>query len=1040
MASEHLDTVLRQLRRLIGPREADALSDGQLLQRFALRREEEAFALLVQRHGPMVLGVCRRVLRHEHDADDAFQATFLILARKASSIRRHGSVGSWLYRVALRVALSAKTQAVQRPLPVEPTCTRFLADPAAEAAWRELRPVLDQEVRGLPEKYRLPVVLCYLEGKTHEAAAAELGWPLGSVAGRLSRARDLLRRRLTRRGVVLSAGSLTTLLGSTAAAALPEALIADTIKAAVSFAAPHTAEAGAVSARGAALAKGVLHAMFLTRLKVAAAVVLVLALIAGGAGMLALGTGEAEEPGKGGVVAAPQAEEPKPSPPVVKDGLEITIRPLRAVFTPKETVEVEVRLKNASDQPLRLYYPSVWINPFQRFLIEDLKTGRRWTYALIIPAEPVLLDRKFAPGEALVSKATMYRFFTVPPPGDAPREQERLAAGEYRVQATIELQANPQPQKERYWSGEITSAWATFKIADMPVRPKEAGPGAQAQAEHEQIVGTWRLIDAEQGGRDTTETPVQDEVRWIITKEEIHYEARKKTSRFWRYRLDPGQQPTTLDLTILDGPDQGKTLLAVCAVAGGRLKVCVPQDYQTRPTELRTRPGTPWVMYTFERESPATPKGGKPKVIEPLTKEAAEYASIGVMTPSGWHLNVGPDGGGNYGYGSHFPDFVQLPPGTFPFSTLVKDLKARTKAEGSIPKFYSVALRRHGETTTYAVYTADAEYVGKLFATAKAASTKSLGNRIEALWSRYPPTPHNAAAWRLRPRHLHPAGGVKAMALSPDGKLAATGEGLRLWDLATGQEVPAFKERWGAQAVAFSPDGKLLATGARDSPVKLWDVPSGKLVATRTGHSQSVEAVAFSPDGKLLATASQDRTAHLWDVASGKELAVCAGHVGKVTSVAFSPDGKLLATGGEDRNVHLWDVATAKEVHRFARHRDPVRAVAFSPDGKLLATASQDKTIQLWDMATKELIRTLRGHTGAVFALAFTSDGKSLASGSADQTVRVCSVAGNAEPIILGQDSAVVSLAFSRDGALLAVGTQVAVMLREANKGANMSP
>lgn len=187
------------------------VSDATLLERFVTRREEAAFAALVQRHGPLVLGVCRRILRNSHDAEDVFQATFLVLARKAGCIPWQTSVAKWLYVVAERLALHARAGRLLRlarehPVSLDDDGGQFPAeeaDPLAEIARRELRRVLDDELHQLPEKYRAPLVLCYLEGKTNEEAARELGWPTGSMSRRLERARTLLRLRLLSRGLSL---------------------------------------------------------------------------------------------------------------------------------------------------------------------------------------------------------------------------------------------------------------------------------------------------------------------------------------------------------------------------------------------------------------------------------------------------------------------------------------------------------------------------------------------------------------------------------------------------------------------------------------------------------------------------------------------------------------------------------------------------------------------------------------------------------------------------------------------------------------------
>jgi RNA polymerase sigma-70 factor (ECF subfamily) len=265
MANGQLGSMMRFLRRVAGPTAGGETTDGQLLQDFVQQHEEAAFEALVRRHGAMVLGVCQRVLNDAHAAEDAFQATFLVLARKAPSIARRDSVGSWLYGVAYRTALKARTSAARRRDRERQARDMARSDPLAEVAWRDLRPLLDDELKRLPDKYRDPVVLCYLEGKTNEEAARLLGWTKGTVSGRLSRARDLLRSRLSRRGLAFSTGVLVAALSDNAAkASVTPALLESTVRAALCVAVHKTAVAGVVSAPVAALTEGVLRTMFWT--------------------------------------------------------------------------------------------------------------------------------------------------------------------------------------------------------------------------------------------------------------------------------------------------------------------------------------------------------------------------------------------------------------------------------------------------------------------------------------------------------------------------------------------------------------------------------------------------------------------------------------------------------------------------------------------------------------------------------------------------------------------------------------------------------
>jgi RNA polymerase sigma factor (sigma-70 family) len=243
------------------------LADEVLLERYTAGRDEAAFAALVRRYGPLVLAVCRRALGHEQDAEDAFQATFCVLARKAGSISRRGAVGAWLHAVAYRIARKARAGRGRRPV----YQSNFPDLPAAEGApgwvWMDLWAVLDEELSRLPDKLRLPFVLCHLEGRTNEQAAAQLGCPLGTVRSRLARARDRLRGRLTRRGLVLSAGLLAAALARPEAFAEVRAGLVDAaVRAASHYAAGKPAPAGPLPAGVAALADSFLRARFWARL------------------------------------------------------------------------------------------------------------------------------------------------------------------------------------------------------------------------------------------------------------------------------------------------------------------------------------------------------------------------------------------------------------------------------------------------------------------------------------------------------------------------------------------------------------------------------------------------------------------------------------------------------------------------------------------------------------------------------------------------------------------------------------------------------
>jgi RNA polymerase sigma factor (sigma-70 family) len=274
--------VIQRLRTAALVHDQDALTDGLLLGRFIDGRDEGAFAALVKRHGPMVWGVCRRLLNH-HDAEDAFQATFLVLVHKAVSVVPRAMVGNWLFGVAYQTALQARRTAARKSAREKQVMD--MPDRAAEPdeLWYELRPLLDRELNRLPDSYRVVVVLCDLEGRTRRDAAQALGWPEGTVAGRLARARSMLARRLARHGPAVSGGALAAALSQQAASAcMPAGVVSSAIKAAGIWAAWPAAPSGTIPVQVAALARGVLKTMMLSKLSK------VLAAMAGAALVLAL--------------------------------------------------------------------------------------------------------------------------------------------------------------------------------------------------------------------------------------------------------------------------------------------------------------------------------------------------------------------------------------------------------------------------------------------------------------------------------------------------------------------------------------------------------------------------------------------------------------------------------------------------------------------------------------------------------------------------------------------------------------------------------
>lgn len=376
MATRQMSEVIQCLRRVL--RDGAGPTDEQLLEDYISRRDEAAVAAIVGRHGPMVWGVCRRVLNNHHDAEDAFQATFLVLVRRAASIASRELLANWLYGVAYQTALKARATAIKRkgrerqvanmPEPLDRSQgagIRSQGSGVREQEWLEVQGLLDQELSRLPDIYRGVIVHCVLEGKTRSEAARHWGLPEGTVASRLARARTMLAKRLAKRGVVLSGGTLAAVLAqNVASAGMPASVVTSTISAARLVAAGQLAAGGSVSVKVAALAEGVLKAMMIAKLKAALAVVLVFGFVITGATMLtsSLAMVQAKQPA---AAVGPAQEPPKQDKERftawgkevggLQAGLGFPAGQRRA-YAPGETVKLVVRVRNIGKDEVKFRY------------------------------------------------------------------------------------------------------------------------------------------------------------------------------------------------------------------------------------------------------------------------------------------------------------------------------------------------------------------------------------------------------------------------------------------------------------------------------------------------------------------------------------------------------------------------------------------------------------------------------------------------------------------------------------------------------------
>lgn len=464
-------SILAQIHKVLGSTSAPGATDADLLNRVVRERDESAFELLLRRHGGMVWSVCRQVLQDIHATEDAFQATFLVLARQARSIRRQRCIAAWLHQVAYRVALKAKTRCAHR-LEIEQSVARRRATslhgaPSEDASRQEQRHIVQDEVARLPLKYRAPVVLCYLEGKTNDEAAQVLGWAKGTLSGRLARARDLLHRRLLRRGVGSSGAVWSALIVSGSSTDAYATLVARTVRAAV----PNSSSgivAGATSIEVFQLTEGVLQAMLTSKLRLWAAIIVIIGFMGSGAGMVALRL---------------QADEQRPSAASEADNRTADAQ----TATTPNTTAVRLKPANADKPPSPPDSKAAEINlQLQRDDHQVLE--RHWTERLIQARRRLVMaeeELKQVERERVIQRDTMQ--------GEIKAIQARLVSMQERRAASAQNEGRDGPRRA------LDEAYA---MARDELTKIQSELHKQERSHTEQIVkARFEVVDAEESLR-----------------------------------------------------------------------------------------------------------------------------------------------------------------------------------------------------------------------------------------------------------------------------------------------------------------------------------------------------------------------------------------------------------------------------------------------------------------------------------------------------------------------------------------------------------
>ncbi len=949
--------ILRLLRKLTDVREEENASDADLIHRFVRMNDRAALTTLLERHGPMVYGVCHRLLGNDADADDVFQATFLVLIRRAGSIRRAQSLGSWLHGVALRLAQRARADACRRQ-----RHQSLLAKPTDSNRWAcpDIRQILDEEVERLHEKYRAPVVLCYFEGKTIAEAAEQLGWPHGTVCGRLARARARLKWRLTRRGLAPVVGTAALPIASSELlATVPPTLLSTSIQLASLLASPEAASVAGLSGSVAALVEGAMKTLLITKVK-AAAVLMTVGIVMTGTAVWATHwfapqakAVDQEEKAKQdqavGTARGPRVDvygDPIPAEAISRLG---TLRFRHGDFVGFLRYSADgKRLISQGGDGVRIWDAAS--GKELHTLAKEAAGGGNWHYASVSPDGKTLATANDS-GMNLwkIADATLFR--------------SKAGGKYYQVEfspdgtSILTLRYSERPYEQILELIEMktgSSIWST-PITDMQAMLGRFANNGKSIF----LAGTVRKGDKHLAQIRDTQTGREEQ------------------------EIDLGNS----DPSYMAASPDGSLVAVGCRERGG-------EDFNDHVRVFEMPSG----KQRFQIQSPPEQDPMRQKIFSSLlfTRDGKSLiTACGSDALVFWDMATGNE---QKRLGRHMTaarDLTFSPDGKHLAVARIADVKIVDMTTGA----HVIPLADHVWGVNFAT----------LAAAGKTATT--IAGLSVVTW--------DVATGKEIKRHVMDQKSAieQWSGLSRDGRTAYrvnnAEKSLYIVNLSTGSQTgPIALEGEGKWAwfAGASPDRKLLASfNQSNKTFSLIDGTTGKVVQKLHDPGLNLRRVHFTSDGKTLVACCADHTAQFWDVASGTKIrqigpmgqANSQGDIGYAkgggigNESALSPDGKQLAAGSNQRCLVLFDTTTGQEIRRSEPLPNGVDKLAFSADGRMiLCNEWRDPVIHLFEVATAKRRHSLSGHRGGCNVFGFSPESSRLISGSWDGTALVWDLTG----------------------------------------------